>query len=590
MRTKYIKQFKGDEEKGEYATLKHLKELDMMLPMSLHRHLEISQAEFHSIMQKCGIMKNESFKKESFQNFLSLHNLEADIEQTQPKWSLGKRYYIRLGHKTKGYLKDVKLQIKKQKYQPPRLNSISNARKAFHIEFRRGLLRETPEAAGQEPEAAREPEAAQVTANKKEQGQSSLAVDESATKEGNNTTVLSYPIISSLCIDQDKLSSSVIELLIGELISMQRQRNETLLPSSTEKTTRKKKGEGTRTATTFSYRINETYYNAVPIPLHKSQQAYLDYVKKKDYPTEIINEMGKSRNRRIAPNPKVGAKRLLHKVAKDFPDEYMEVGQEKGFNLGIIDAVSLAAWQEDTGIKDWQMVRSLKHLRHNLKGKVSVPFIHTKKFSEGYVQPKVKKFEHQYEKSGEIVSIECWYQDVDKMAALLIGDKLTELQLKPTDVKSIDFILGGDHGKDAFRFCFRAVIALDDDKMHYIDYGGAGTVFGKDTCEVLEKSIMPWLTEDLKRIHQCQLVIEEPDEDGKIVCAFLEATDNVPGNGNASRKKITEVHKSERMCDVPGKYVKRKRGDAITPSPPRRTITRNLSPTQDLQMCSICLD
>jgi hypothetical protein len=61
LRTKYIKQFKGDKEKAEDATLKHLKELDMMLPMSLHRHLEISQAEFHSIMQKCGIMKNEVF-------------------------------------------------------------------------------------------------------------------------------------------------------------------------------------------------------------------------------------------------------------------------------------------------------------------------------------------------------------------------------------------------------------------------------------------------------------------------------------------------------------------------------------------------
>jgi hypothetical protein len=34
LRTKYIKQFKGDEEKGEDATLKHLKELDMMLPIA----------------------------------------------------------------------------------------------------------------------------------------------------------------------------------------------------------------------------------------------------------------------------------------------------------------------------------------------------------------------------------------------------------------------------------------------------------------------------------------------------------------------------------------------------------------------------
>jgi hypothetical protein len=44
------------------------------------------------------------------------------------------------------------------------------------------------------------------------------------------------------------------------------------------------------------------------------------------------------------------------------------------------------------------------------------------------------------------------------------------------------------------------------------------------------------------------------------------------------------------MCDVPSKYFKRKSGDAITPSPPRRTITRNLSPTQDLEMRLLCVD
>ena len=140
------------------------------------------------------------------------------------------------------------------------------------------------------------------------------------------------------------------------------------------------------------------------------------------------------------------------------------------------------------------MHRSLKHLRHELGGKVSVPFSHTKKFSEGFVKPKTKKFEHQYDSNGDIVSIECWYQSVTEMTSMLVGEKLTELKVKPKDVQSIDFILGGDHGKEAFRLCTRVVITLDDGVMHYIDYGNAGTVFGKDTKGVLEQSIMPWPT------------------------------------------------------------------------------------------------
>ena len=44
--------------------------------------------------------------------------------------------------------------------------------------------------------------------------------------------------------------------------------------------------------------------------------------------------------------------------------------------------------------------------------------------------------------------------------------------------------------------------------MHYVEYGGAGTVFGKDTSEVLEKSIMPWLVEDLRNMHESKFVIQ----------------------------------------------------------------------------------
>ena len=168
------------------------------------------------------------------------------------------------------------------------------------------------------------------------------------------------------------------------------------------------------------------------------------------------------------------------------------------------------------------MVVSLKHLRHHLKGKVAVPFYHTKKFSAGYVDPKVKSFDHQYEKSGELVTISCWYQNVCKMTEILVAEKLTELKVKPKEVKEIDFVLGGDHGKEAFRLCFRVVITLCNDTMHYVQYGGAGTVFGEDTSEVLDKSIMPWLTEDLRNMHESQFVIDEPDMDGVILCSFLQ--------------------------------------------------------------------
>ena len=83
-------------------------------------------------------------------------------------------------------------------------------------------------------------------------------------------------------------------------------------------------------------------------------------------------------------------------MAKLFGTEYIEVAKEAGLHVsGIIDAVSLAAWIEDAGLKDWQAIRSLKHLCASLGSKVSVAFLEIKKFTEGCTEPKTKKFEHQ---------------------------------------------------------------------------------------------------------------------------------------------------------------------------------------------------
>ena len=64
----------------------------------------------------------------------------------------------------------------------------------------------------------------------------------------------------------------------------------------------------------------------------------------------------------------------------------------------MLDAIGLAAWKQDANMKDWQMIKSSKHLRFGLgSARVSVPYLHTNQFSWGYLQPRVKKFKHLYE-------------------------------------------------------------------------------------------------------------------------------------------------------------------------------------------------
>ena len=57
--------------------------------------------------------------------------------------------------------------------------------------------------------------------------------------------------------------------------------------------------------------------------------------------------------------------------------------------------------------------------------------------------------------------------------------------------------------------------------MYHRKYGGAGLVIGKDTPDVLEASIMPWLTEDLEAISRKRIMLDT-NKDGSVACAFVE--------------------------------------------------------------------
>ena len=71
-----------------------------------------------------------------------------------------------------------------------------------------------------------------------------------------------------------------------------------------------KKPKGNQ-ATCFSFSQNDNEYIAVSIPWHTSEKAFQNYVKKKDYISKIVKEMG--------------ANRLLKQLVKKHEKEYLEV-------------------------------------------------------------------------------------------------------------------------------------------------------------------------------------------------------------------------------------------------------------------------
>ena len=94
--------------------------------------------------------------------------------------------------------------------------------------------------------------------------------------------------------------------------------------------------------------------------------------------------------------------------------------------------------------------------------------------------------------------------------------------VKPEDVKDVCICIGGDHRKEVFQLTFKVVIRLIPGVIYERLCEQAGWVSGKDTTEVLEESIMPWLIEDLETIHKASIVLEELD-DRTIGSVLLEA-------------------------------------------------------------------
>ena len=111
---------------------------------------------------------------------------------------------------------------------------------------------------------------------------------------------------------------------------------------------------------------------------------------------------------------------------------------------------------------------------------------------------------------------------------------------QPFDVTKIRLIIGGDHGKGAFRLCFRTVINVEGEKKPIYKTKSIAEVYcAKEEGIVLENSIMPWLTEDLKKIHNSQLRIRTSAQD-----------DDTDGNGGIIRGDNGNI-----ICDYSAKTL-----------------------------------
>ncbi len=70
--------------------------------------------------------------------------------------------------------------------------------------------------------------------------------------------------------------------------------------------------------------------------------------------------------------------------------------------------------------------------------------------------------------------------------------------MRTCDVKSVQAVVGGDHGDTVFQFGAAFTADMHDRRKIYFEVTTVKLICRKDTSKLLEATILPWLTDGLK--------------------------------------------------------------------------------------------
>ena len=91
--------------------------------------------------------------------------------------------------------------------------------------------------------------------------------------------------------------------------------------------------------------------------------------------------------------------------------------------------------------------------------------------------------------------------------------------MRPSDVKAVQAVVGGDHGDTAFQFGAAITAEMHDGRKIYFEVTTVKLICRKDTSKLLEATILPRLTTGLKIISTQPLHLYSNDVDS-LVCSF----------------------------------------------------------------------
>ena len=109
---------------------------------------------------------------------------------------------------------------------------------------------------------------------------------------------------------------------------------------------------------------------------------------------------------------------------------------------------------------------------------------------------------------------ENWWRDDN-----LFTEALSSKSIQPCDVKSVQMVVGGDHGDTAFQFGASVLVELADDSKINFEVSVCELICRKDTGRLLEETILERLTSGLEIIATFELHLFK-DAGGSLIAEF----------------------------------------------------------------------
>ena len=117
--------------------------------------------------------------------------------------------------------------------------------------------------------------------------------------------------------------------------------------------------------------------------------------------------------------------------------------------------------------------------------------------------------------------IEWTEKSIDDEIARYLQPHLMSKKVNPSNVLSVQVVVGGDHGNTAFQFGASVSVKLCDGNIIEFEVSECELICTKDTAKLIEATILPRLTSGLLVVATYPLHIYK-DEHRNIICEFSQ--------------------------------------------------------------------